>query len=131
MANVFQTEPKFMKKIFYLKTCDTCKRILKSFPTEGFRFQEIKTEPITEEQITELKQIAGSYEALFSRRAKKYKEMGLKDVSLQESDYKHYILSDYTFLQRPVIVIDDQIFIGSGKKNLEALNKYFTSDPGK
>jgi arsenate reductase len=57
--------------------------------------------------------------------------MGLKDVSLQESDYKHYILSDYTFLQRPVIVIDDQIFIGSGKKNLEALNKYFTSKPGK
>ena len=130
MTNLFQTDPKFMKKIFYLKTCDTCKRILKSFPTEGFQFQEIKGEPIREEQITELKELAGSYEALFSRRAKKYKEMGLKDVSLQESDYKHYILSDYTFLQRPVIVIDKNIFIGSGKKNLEALNQYFASDSG-
>ena len=130
MANLFQTDPKFMKKIFYLKTCDTCKRILKSFPTEGFRFQEIKTEPITEEQVIELKELAGSYEALFSRRAKKYKEMGLKDVSLQESDYKHYLLSDYTFLQRPVIILDNQIFIGSGKKNLEALNQYFYSDLG-
>jgi arsenate reductase len=119
-----------MKKIFYLKTCDTCKRILKSFPTEGFRFQEIKTEPITEEQVVELKELAGSYEALFSRRAKKYKEMGLKDIALQESDYKHYLLSDYTFLQRPVIVIDRQIFIGSGKKNLEALNQYFSADWG-
>ncbi len=117
-----------MKKIFYLKTCDTCKRILKSFPTEGFRFQEIKTEPITEEQIRELRELAGSYEALFSRRAKKYKEMGLKDVSLQESDYKHYILSDYTFLQRPVVVIDNHIFIGSGKKNLEALKDYLGSE---
>ena len=128
MTNLFQTDLEFMKKIFYLKTCDTCKRILKSFPTEGFRFQEIKTEPITEEQIRELKELAGSYEALFSRRAKKYKEMGLKEVSLQESDYKHYILSDYTFLQRPVIVVDDHIFIGSGKKNLEALKDYLSAD---
>ena len=128
MTNLFQTDPKFMKKIFYLKTCDTCKRILRSFPSEGFRFQEIKTEPITDEQLSELRGLAGSYEALFSRRAKKYKEMGLKDVSLQESDYKHYILSDYTFLQRPVIVDDEQIFIGSGKKNLEALNEHFNSD---
>ena len=128
MTNLFQTDPEFMKKIFYLKTCDTCKRILKSFPTEGFRFQEIKTEPITEEQIRELRELAGSYEALFSRRAKKYKEMGLKDVSLQESDYKHYILSDYTFLQRPVVVIDNHIFIGSGKKNLEALKDHLSAD---
>ncbi len=128
MTNLFRTDPEFMKKIFYLKTCDTCKRILKSFPTEGFRFQEIKTEPITEEQIRELRELASSYEALFSRRAKKYKEMGLKDVSLQESDYKHYILSDYTFLQRPVVVIDNHIFIGTGKKNLEALRDYLGAE---
>jgi arsenate reductase len=124
LTNLFKTDPDFMKKIFYLKTCDTCKRILKSIPTEGFQFQEIKTEPITPGQITELGELAGSYEALFSRRAKKYKEMGLKDASLQESDYKHYILSDYTFLQRPVIVVGNRIFIGSGKKNLEALKEY-------
>lgn len=115
-----------MKKVYYLKTCDTCKRILKSFPSDGFEFQEIKTEPITEEQISKLRELAGSYEALFSRRAKKYKEMGLKDAPLEEADYKHYILSDYTFLQRPVIVIDDHIFIGSGKKNLEALKEYYS-----
>ena len=127
MTNLFQTDSKFMKKVFYLKTCDTCKRILKSLPLDGFQFQEIKTEPITEEQIRILSHLTGSYEALFSRRAKKYKEMGLKDVSLEEEDFKHYILSDYTFLQRPVIVIDNNIFVGSGKKNLEALNRFFGS----
>lgn len=113
-----------MKKIFYLKTCDTCKRIIKSIPTERFEFQDIKTEPITENQLVALKEMAGSFGDLFSRRAKKYKEMGLKDIALQEEDYKHYILSDYTFLQRPVIVADGQIFIGSGKKNLEALGRW-------
>jgi len=112
-----------MKKIYYLKTCDTCKRILRSLPTEGFLFQEIKTEPITEDQLIEMKEMSGSFEALFSRRAKKYKEMGLKDINLGEEDFKHYILSDYTFLQRPVIIVDDKIFIGSGKKNLEAIER--------
>lgn len=110
-----------MKKIYYLKTCDTCKRIMRSLPLEGFEFQEIKSEPITEQQLNELKDLAGSYEALFSRRAKKYREMGLKDSNLQEADYKQYILSDYTFLQRPVVVANGQVFIGSGKKTLEAL----------
>ena len=75
--------------------------------------------------MNQLRELAGSYEALFSRRAKKYKEMGLKDQKLQEEDYRHYILQDYTFLQRPVIVTGDQIFIGSGKKNLEALERHF------
>ena len=127
MTNLFQTDSKFMKKVFYLKTCDTCKRILRSLPLDGFQFQEIKTEPITEEQIRELSKLTGSYETLFSRRAKKYKEMGLKEVTLKEEDFKHYILSDYTFLQRPVIVIDNNIFVGSGKKNMEALNRFFES----
>ena len=114
-----------MKKIYYLKTCDTCKRIIRSIPVEGFQFQEIKTEPITEQQLVELHDMTGSYEALFSRRAKKYKEMGLKDVQLTEEDYKQYILSDYTFLQRPVIIAEESIFIGSGKKNLAALEEFF------
>lgn len=117
-----------MKKIFYLSTCDTCKRIMRSIPVEDFRFQEIKTEPITEEQLNELKELAGSYEALFSRRAKKYKEMGLKDQELGEEDYRHYILQDYTFLQRPVIVAGDRIFVGSGKKNLEALERFLKNN---
>lgn len=113
-----------MKKIYYLKTCDTCKRIMRSIPVDEFEFQEIKSEPITEQQLVELRDMAGSYEALFSRRAKKYREMGLKDSTLGEDDFKHYILSDYTFLQRPVIVADGQIFIGSGKKNVKALEEH-------
>ena len=72
-----------------------------------------------------MKALAGSYEALFSRRARKYKELGLKDQTLTEEDYKNYILSDYTFLKRPVIIDEDKIFIGSDKKNLESLEQNF------
>lgn len=114
-----------MKKIYYLQTCDTCKRIMKQFDFEGFETQNIKTESITESQLGAMKALAGSYEALFSRRARKYKELGLKDQTLTEDDYKNYILNDYTFLKRPVIIDGDKIFIGSDKKNLESLEQNF------
>ena len=39
-----------MSKIYYLSTCDTCKRIMNQWNLDGVQFQDIKHEPITEEQ---------------------------------------------------------------------------------
>ena len=83
--------------------------------------QDIKFEKITPAQLEEMKKMAGSYEALFSRRAMKYKELGLKDKKLEEKDYRKYILEEYTFLKRPVVILNDKIFIGNEKKTVEAL----------
>ncbi|WP_452597014.1 arsenate reductase family protein [Pontimicrobium sp. MEBiC01747] len=110
-----------MNKIYYLKTCSTCIRILKELNVPShFILQDIKTEAITEAQLEEMKDLAGSYEALFSRRATLYKSMGLKNKDLTENDYKNYILEHYTFLSRPVMIIDGVIFVGNSKKNVEA-----------
>ena len=68
-----------------------------------------------------MKEKAGSYDALFSRRALKYKELGLKDKQLSERDYRKLILEEYTFLKRPVALIGGKIFVGSEKKTVEAL----------
>ncbi len=111
-----------MKKIYYLKTCSTCARILKELNLSSeFVLQDIKTEPITVSQLEDMKALSGSYEALFSKRSKLYKEMGLKDQKLEERDFKQYILEHYTFLSRPVFLIDNEIFIGNSKKNVEAV----------
>ena len=114
-----------MKKVYYLSTCDTSQSIIKEnkLDKKGFELQDIKTEKITPAQLDEMKKMAGSYEALFSRRAIKYKTMGLKDMNLGEKDYRKYILEEYTFLKRPVIINGSEIFVGSEKKNLEALKK--------
>lgn len=111
-----------MRKIYHLSTCSTCQRILKSVLAEAgdFDLQDIKTEAMTEAQVDEMAQLAGSYEALFSRRAMKYKSMGLADKDLQESDYRSLILEEYTFLKRPVILIDGAIFVGNAKSTTEA-----------
>ncbi len=110
-----------MKKVYYLSTCSTCKRIMSELPMDGFEKQDIKSESITPDQIDQMKSMAGSYEALFSRVAMKYRAMGLNEMELNETDYRKYILQEYTFLKRPVFIIDDQIFIGNSKKNVEAV----------
>ena len=114
-----------MQKVYFLSTCSTSKRIIADFKLKarGFEFQDIKFDKITEEQIDHLADLAGSYEGLFSRIARKYKELNLKGINLTEADYKNYILAEYTFLKRPVIVINDLIFIGSGKPNLLRLEE--------
>jgi len=114
-----------MKKIYHLGNCTTCQAIIKTtgIDKKGFEMQDIKFEKITPQQIDEMKKMAGSYESLFSRRAMKYKEWKLNDKKLDESDYRQYILDEYTFLKRPVVIIDDKIFIGSEKKTVEALKK--------
>lgn len=114
-----------MKKIYYLSTCDTCKRIISDLELKekGFIFQDIKTEKITEVQLNELKKMSGSYEALFSKIARKYKELNLATKTLTEQDFKNHILKEYTFLKRPVIIVNTKNFIGNSKSVIDLAKK--------
>ncbi|MFK5973621.1 MAG: ArsC/Spx/MgsR family protein [Flavobacteriaceae bacterium] len=117
-----------MKKIYHLSSCDSCQRILKELqPLTGFELQDIKTTAITVQQLEEMHQLAESYEALFSKRARLYREKGLHDQALSESDYKNLILEHYTFLKRPVILAEGQIFIGNSKKVVAAAKETISS----
>lgn len=111
-----------MQKVYYLSTCTTSKRIIEELGLreKGFKFQDIKFDSITEEQLEAMHKMTGSYEALFSKIARKYKELGLKDKAFLEADFKQYILDEYTFLKRPVIIMDDAIFVGNAKKTVTA-----------
>ncbi|MEO1212807.1 MAG: ArsC/Spx/MgsR family protein [Bacteroidota bacterium] len=110
-----------MLKIYHLSSCTTCQRIIKELQPGGeVVMQDIKTESITPEQIDEMKKMSGSFESLFSRRAMKYRSMGLHEMDLNEEDYRKYILEEYTFLKRPVMIFGDEIFVGNTKKTVAA-----------
>jgi len=111
-----------MAKMYQLSTCSSCKRILGELGEQpDLEVVNIKTEAITEEQLDHMKSLAGSYEKLFSRHARKYRSQGLNKKELNEDDYRRLILEEYTFLKRPVTIVGDQIFIGKQEKAVEAL----------
>jgi arsenate reductase len=110
-----------MKKIYFLSNCTTCQRIMKELKLpKDIILQDIKNEKITPEQLDAMAKLAGSYESLFSRVALKYRSLGLNEKKLSEKDYRKYILGEYTFLKRPVLILGNKIFIGNSPKNVAA-----------
>lgn len=123
-----QKDVNMRMKIYHLDTCNTCQRIIKEIDHETqFEYQNIKTEALFEADLDFFKDKVGSYEALFSRRAMKYRSMGLNNQELTEADYKRLILEEYTFLKRPVIVIDEDVFVGNAKKTVAAAKEKLES----
>ena len=111
-----------MKKIYHLSSCSTCQRIINELELvdRGFQFQDIKTDNIEAYVLDNLVKEHGSYEALFSKRALKFRVMGLHEKDVSEKEFRELVLSEYTFLKRPVMLIGESSFIGNSKKVVEA-----------
>jgi len=112
-----------MKKLFYLSTCDTCKRIIKEvgLNEKEFEFQDIKQSQISSTELELVRSHVKSYEELFNKRARKYASEGLKEKKFTDIEWKTLILNEYTFLKRPVVVLNEEVFVGNSKKTVEAL----------
>lgn len=105
-----------MSKIYYLSSCDTCKRILKEWePLDGMELRDIKKDPLNRDEIEELRTHSGSYEALINKRARMYRERGLNKQSLSEEDSRELLLEHYTFLKRPVLLTENDVYVGNSK----------------
>lgn len=110
-----------MNIAFTLPTCKTCQKIFDDLNPEekGCQIINIKVEGIKAEHLDAMKAHTSSYEALFSRRAMKFRSMGLADKKLSEQDYRTLIMGEYTFLKRPVFLFKDAVTVGSRKSEIE------------
>ncbi len=110
-----------MPTIHLLPSCSTCQRVLATVQQVGeWEIRDIKSHPLTGLELSAFAKTAGSYEALFSRRAMLYRQRGLHDQTLREEDYKRLMLEHYTFLKRPLMQVGDRLFVGNSKKAVEA-----------
>lgn len=109
------------KVVYYLSTCDTCKKIMSQLKLDDFDKIDIKNNPLTEPQLLELYVISESYEDLFNKRAIKFRQQGLNKKDLTENDFKKLLSEEYTFLKRPVFLINGDLYIGNAKKTVEQL----------
>ena len=117
-----------MKKVFYLNSCDTCRKILAKFDLKQWELREIKKSPITAEELEDMRKLTNSYEELFSKKSTQIKLRELNPKTLTEDDYKELLLDHYTFLKRPVFLTDKEIFIGNEKKNIDNLKAFFNAE---
>lgn len=112
-----------MRKVYQLSTCTTCQTLINQLNlADSFEIIDIKANKISPEELDYMKELIGSYEALFSRRAMKFRMMGLHEQKLTEEDFRRLILEEYTFLKRPIILLDDQIYIGNSKKTIDIVS---------
>lgn len=121
-----------MRTVYHLTQCGTCQRIIRDLKLveRGFELRDIKLQPIQPAELDRFREKTGSYDALFSRRAIKYKTLGLKDRNLSEDEIRSFILEDYTFLKRPVIIIGEDVFAGNEQKTLDRVAAHLKStDP--
>lgn len=110
-----------MKKIYHLSTCDTCKRIMNELELDdSWELIDIKKTNIPPEDLDSVAERAGGYEAIFSKRARKYRSMGLHEQDLKDEDYRSHMLEEYTFLKRPFIIDGEHVFVGNSKKVVAA-----------
>lgn len=110
--------------VWYLATCDTCKRIMKSLSLpDSFKLREIKSEAVTAEELDHLAGITGSYESLFNRRSRKFAAVKAEGRALDEAAYRELILGEYTFLKRPVFLIGSKVFAGNSAKTVEDIRQ--------
>ena len=115
-----------MKVVYHLGTCSTCKRIIDSitWPAD-ICFVDIKKQAITAEVLELLKAHFGTYEAVFSKKSKRYSEV--KASISGDEDHKTLILSDYTFLKRPVIIYNGFYSVGNDRSSVERLQENFNA----
>ena len=114
-----------MRVFYYLSSCSSCKKILKTLQlTSNIQQVDIKKNPLDEVQLGQILKLSGSYEVLFSRRAQLYTKRNLKDQKLGENQYKKLLLELYSFLKRPVLCYDKHIFIGNSPEVVSAANAF-------
>jgi arsenate reductase (glutaredoxin) len=108
---------------FYgLPNCSTCQKALRRLEYHNIldaKLRNIKEEPLTRQEIEKLAKMLGSAENLFSRRSVKYRELGLRDKTLSEDEMLDLMTEEYTFLKRPVLVINDEAVAGFFEKEYD------------
>ena len=110
--------------VYWLPYCTTCQKAVQHLRDRGVEirsFRDVKAEPLSRAEVEELARKVGSAEALFSRRAMKFRKMGLHEQTLSDDDLLRLMTEEYTFITRPVIVRGDRATAGFSAKRVDAL----------
>jgi arsenate reductase len=110
--------------VYWLPYCTTCQKAVKHLEEKGVpvrSFRNLKDEPLSQDEVRDLAAKVGGVETLFSKRAMKYRAMGLHEQTLSDDDLVRLMAEEYTFVTRPVIVRADRATAGFSAKRVDEL----------
>jgi arsenate reductase len=110
--------------VYWLPYCTTCTKAVaylqeKDVPIRSFR--NLKEQPLSVDEVRGLAAKVGGVETLFSKRAMKYRVMGLHEREVSEDEMVKLMSEEYTFVTRPVIVRGDRATAGFSAKRVDEL----------
>ena len=110
--------------VYWLPYCSTCTKAVAYLQEQGVpirHYRNLKEEPLSEDEVRTLAAKVGGVEQLFSKRAMKYRQMGLNEQQLSDDDLVRLMAEEYTFVTRPVIVRGDRATAGFSAKGVDEL----------
>lgn len=110
--------------VYGLPHCSTCQKVVATLEAGGAAptaYHDLKASPLSRERIAELAAKAGGAGALFSRRALKYRQMGLHERVLSEEEMLDLMAQEYTFITRPVLERGDRAVAGNRPRQLQGM----------
>ena len=110
--------------VYWLPYCTTCQKAVEHLRGHGVEirsFRDLKAAPLGETEVRDLAAKVGGPDALFSRRAMKYRQRGLHEQQLSDDDLVRLMAEEYTFITRPVIVRGDRATAGFSAKRIREL----------
>ena len=108
-------------KIYGIKTCGSVKKAFKYFKENNieYDFTDFKKDAPNCDKIEEwLKNT--KMDILFNKRGRKYRELKLKELNLNENDMKSWLCKEFLLIKRPVIEFNNKLVVGF---NEEEYNK--------
>lgn len=102
-----------MIKIYGIKTCGSVRKAFKFLDNQGLEyefvdFKKTKVDPNTIQQWCKRTDV----NVLFNNKGKKYRDLKLKDLNLDESGKQEWIAKENMLIKRPVIEYNDKVIVG-------------------
>jgi arsenate reductase (glutaredoxin) len=114
---------------YWLPNCSTCQKAKGWLERRGVKItdmRDIKEDPLSRKEVEDLAKTLGGPAELFSKRAIKYREMKLSEREVLPAEMLDLMTDEYTFLKRPIMVINDQATAGFFERSFESfLNEHY------
>jgi Spx/MgsR family transcriptional regulator len=110
-----------MIQVYGIKNCNKVRDTFSWLKENGveYEFIDLKKEPLTREELQEFVDRLG-LDVLLNRRGMKWRQLGLKDKNLSESELFDQLLEHQTMIKRPVLVKEQAVLVGYDEDAFEA-----------